>query len=285
MIRVTYNCNKKCFYCFNNVFDEGLHVKEESLDIDVINDFITENNVNNVYISGGEPTISSRFSDLMKGLTSNVKKIVFTNGLLLKCYSATQINEFGISVIDVSFYDEDIIDENESFVDMIELIKNLKEVSKNIVVNSEIMIDSNYFKIIDSKGFKLLNSIIDNIIWQPLALPPTHPLFSTTLEGMEIEKRNEILDHLNNEFNKPRIVDSIIEFLSKNHKCVKCKMGINYIVINPDMTLSICPHLNTITTLDDYNYKDIESNKKCLSMRCLCLYDYLNKKLDKSDNI
>lgn len=285
MLRITYNCNKKCFYCFNSVFEEKLCAVNENINVDQINCFIVDNNVKNVFISGGEPTVSDNFEKIMNNLSKDVRKIVFSNGLLLKTYDQHQIKNFDIDVIDISFDDEDIINNSESCNEIISLIKKVKNEEEKIVINAEVMIDINYFDIINSEFFDLMHTTVDNIIWQPLALPKSHPLYSITLEGMDTDKRERILTHLKTSFDNPSIVKAIECYLKNSEKSVNCKMGIDYIVLNPNMTLSICPHLNASMHLEKFNEKAISLQKNCIGMRCLCLYNYLNKRLDKENII
>ena len=61
-------------------------------------------------------------------------------------------------------------------------------------------------------------------------------------------------------------------------------MGKNYLTINPDMSISLCPHLNEkALTIDEYE-KKLKDNCTffkdpiCRTMRCISLQAFLEKK-------
>lgn len=98
---------------------------------------------------------------------------------------------------------------------------------------------------------------------------------------MDENLRNEIFKVINTfPDNK---VDAYDEVLAG--KLAKaCYMGKNYLTINPDMTISLCPHLNEkALTIDEYeelaaNCDSFFPNPCCRTMRCISLQAFLEKK-------
>ncbi|MBQ8887741.1 MAG: radical SAM protein [Candidatus Gastranaerophilales bacterium] len=111
-IFLTKKCNLKCPYCFANEF-VNKNQEEFSIEnlIKVIN-FITKDGTSRIGLIGGEPTLYSKFRELIKILDKNNKVkdvIIYTNGieidkyinhlnpkkysLLLNCNSPEQLGE------------------------------------------------------------------------------------------------------------------------------------------------------------------------------------------------
>ncbi len=277
MIRVTYKCNKNCYYCFNNVFGDHLETKE-NLDINAVKNFVVEHKVKTVYISGGEPTLYPQLTELIDALSLRTRVVLFTNGLFLKKYSVEEISDMSLEAIDVSCDVDEILSENCSFQEKIDKINSIHKQNKNIKINAEIMIDDSYFELCTSKGLEKVKENCNLIIWQPLALPAKHPKYAITLEGMETQKQKEILSHLKKSDPNSKHICIIEDFL-ENRCETTCSMGINYITINPDMTISLCPHKNDrAISFEEFDATKLEEQKDCLCMRCLCLYSFLKRK-------
>lgn len=281
MIRVTYRCNQNCEFCFNNIFDDKVDYKAmEKLDINEIKKFVKDNNVRIIYISGGEPTVYGDIENFTYEMSKLGKVIYFTNGLLFEKFSNEKINDMGISAINISVYTSDIINESENFINKINRLSNLKAMYPNINLNAQVMIDDSFFEVVNSNGFKKMETIFDRINWQPLAIPKGHNLYKTTLEGMNEKKANEICDYLENTVMKEK-VNTLRKILTKQIN-EPCLMGVKYVTLNPDMTINICPHKNedklTIEEFNKIKGNIRNSNNNCLSMRCVSLQSFLNKK-------
>lgn len=281
LIRVTYRCNQNCSFCFNKVFSDKVDYKTfECLDIEKIKEFINENNVKNIYISGGEPTVYEDIKHFTKEMSKLGKVFYFTNGYLLEKFTDEDINDMSISNINMSIYTNEIIDGPESFLKKCERLQNLKNKYPNINLNAQVMIDIDFFKVVNSKYYKLLNETFDRVNFQVLALPKESKDYKNTLEGMPKKDAYKILDYLDEtSFSKK---SSDIRKMLDGDNSAPCLMGRKYITINPNMTINLCPHRNNeFISLEEFNkikYDLGNMNNGCLSMRCVSLQSFLNKK-------
>lgn len=287
LIRVTYRCDKNCDFCFNKVFEDKVHYESnECLDIEKIKKIIKDNGIKIIYISGGEPTVYDKIEQFTTEISKMGKTIYFTNGLLFKKFSDGQINNMGIEAINISIYTDEIVKDLGNFDKKYIRLLNFKKKYPNIKLNAQVMIDNLFFNVVESENFKKMSELFDRINWQPLSVPKDHYMYKNTLEGMKSEEVDKICDYLSSSGMEKK-VDSFKRIL-KGDINDKCLMGIKYITINPDMTISICPHVNdntiSIEQFDKIKGKIIDSNNNCLSMRCVSLQSFLNKKYNISNN-
>lgn len=283
LIRVTYKCNKNCDFCFNNIFDDKIdnNLKEE-IDTNRIINFIKKHHIETTYLSGGEPTVYKDIKNLSKQLSKESRIVYFTNGLLFERFTMKDIKEMNISAINMSVYTGEIINNDETFRKKCNMLRQFKEECPNTKLFAQVMIDKDFFSVINSEGYKQLEEIFNQINWQPLAIPEGHSLYKNTLEGMNPRESNEIISYLKEKLGNKKA--SIFEDIIKKNINQKCWMGKKYITINPDMTISICPHKND-KTLSIEEYEELESKtecfnigEECLSMRCVSLKGFLDKK-------
>ncbi len=282
LVRVTYRCNKRCKFCFNYVFDDKVkYDSNEALNIEKLIEFITKHGIKKVHLSGGEPTMYKNISDLVKRLAEVCKVSYFTNGMLFDRFSTDEISTMGIMRIKVSLYNEEILGDDSHFLEMCRKIMEIKEKNPAIKFKASFMIDTDFFKVIDSKNYSIAFDVFDNIKWQPLTVGENHFLYPTTVEGMNENLRNEIFKVINTfPDNK---VGAYEEVLAGKPAKV-CYMGKNYLTLNPDMTISLCPHLNEKTlTIDEYEELAAKCDSFfptpcCRTMRCISLQAFLEKK-------
>jgi radical SAM additional 4Fe4S-binding domain len=82
LLEMTTRCNKNCSYCYGGFNQGGKDISNEVLKS--IYNFISENNVKHVSISGGEPLLYANLDDILDHLTylgCNIE--IITNGLLV----------------------------------------------------------------------------------------------------------------------------------------------------------------------------------------------------------
>lgn len=282
LVRVTYRCNRKCKFCFNYIFDDKVkYDSNESMDIDALIGFIQKHQIKKVHLSGGEPTMYRDIFSLVNRLSKITKVSYFTNGMLFDRFSPKEISEMGIQRIKVSLYNDEILQNSSRYLEMCNSIIEVKRLNPSIKFKASFMIDTDFFRVINSDNYKYALEVFDSIKWQPLTVGSEHPLYSTTVEGMDENLRNQIFETINTfPDNK---VDAYISVLN-NEPIDVCYMGKNYLTINPDMTISLCPHLNEETlTIDEYEKQLQENNgffinPKCRTMRCISLQAFLAKK-------
>jgi len=77
MIQISYLCNLSCIHCaYGDIKNSPV------VDLDKVKDFLNRNNPEIIKISGGEPTLSDIFGDIVKLSKDTGSKVVsFTNGL------------------------------------------------------------------------------------------------------------------------------------------------------------------------------------------------------------
>lgn len=284
MWRITYRCNKKCQYCFNEIFEDKVnHLCEEKIDIDYLERFVEKFGIKKVYVSGGEPAVIDNLEEVINKISLFAKIVLFTNGLLFEKYDVQQIAEMPIDAINTTIDLSDIINFSEYFEVIMDKFKSVKLSNASMKVNVQIMIDKQYFDVVNSEGFDFMSSVVDRVLWQPLTVTENSPLYSTTLEGIgskeveiiikDLKKRNqgEMFEHITN-------LSEVLGDLSGK----SCLMGRRYVTMNPDMSINICPHINNYMVTEE---ELMEIDKKSepflcekFSMRCFCLYSHLKRR-------
>lgn len=282
LVRVTYRCNKRCKFCFNYVFDDKVkYDSNEDMDIETLIGFIQKHEVKKVHLSGGEPTMYKDIFSLVNRLSRISKVSYFTNGMLFERFNPNEISDMGIQRIKVSLYNEEILANSPRYMEMCKKIIELKNRNPSIKTKASFMIDTDFFRVINSESYKYALEVFDSIKWQPLTVGIDNPLYSTTIEAMDEISRDEIFKVLSTfPDNKVSAYEDVL-----NHKSPDiCYMGKNYVTINPDMSISLCPHLNEKTlTIDEYE-KKLKDNgiffqePTCRTMRCISLQAFLEKK-------
>lgn len=284
MWRLTYQCNKKCSYCFNEVFKDRVdHTCVEKYDVSYLKEFVKKFGVQKVYISGGEPAVINGLDHIITEVSAFSEVVLFTNGYLFEKYSLEEIGQMPLKAVNITVDLSDIIRKTPYFLKTMEKFKMLKKLSSKMKVNVQIMIDNQYFDVINSQGFKIMSSIVDRILWQPLTLPKANRLFETTLEGMSFQDAERILNSLkeNSQGEMLEHIDNLSEAI-RSIGTKKCQMGRKYITINPDMSICICPHMNDVIVSEQELF-DIVSNSndfECdrFSIRCFSLYSHLKRR-------
>ena len=75
-------CNKRCSFCYHNVFCQESNKHASKKMIDTVLGFIKKTNVRGVAVSGGEPLLHPDFESLVHQIYKSVNNItVFTNGI------------------------------------------------------------------------------------------------------------------------------------------------------------------------------------------------------------
>lgn len=284
--RVTFRCNKHCYFCYNDVFDKKVNFDElEKTDISSLITFIKKNSIKRISITGGEPTVRDDLPKLIKQLNEVTNIKIFSNGNIFDKYSLEEILDFNLDKIVITIYDKDIYG-NKKFNEYLEKIDFLR--SRGIKVDGNMFLDSNYFdkrdKVINDK----LYDKFDNIRWQPLVLPKHFKQYKTTIFGMEDNLRKKIFssvieDDWGNVGNYYKVFEKYIE---KNRQPYPCEFPKCVCTVDPDLTVKICPHKNDA----NYTFDEIENtvNKmkfdNCLSSQCLSIYkfDVNDKKVSKN---
>lgn len=285
--RITYRCNRNCPFCFNRVFEDKVDFeKAEINDLDRVLNFVERHGIEKVYISGGEPTLVKQLPDAIGAVANLAKVTVFTNGSFLKAYSPREIAGMHISAINVSIDQNDILNSTPWLSALLENARKVKMLEPQIRINTQLMIDRNYFSVTQHPGFSAVQDTLDRVFWQPLTVPKGNALYSSTLEGMPANLADEILVHVEKSNN--REMESHAGFIRQVLKGKPgdtiCHMGHAYITLNPDLSVSLCPHDNR-TSIPLDQFEEIHTDMRCdkLSMRCVCLYSHLKRRYPQYD--
>ncbi|MDR1583063.1 MAG: radical SAM protein [Prevotellaceae bacterium] len=277
---VTYRCDRKCSFCFNEIFDNKIDKSlNENRDVNRIVEFIRDLGIKKVYISGGEPSMRDDIFSIVSGLSMVANVVIFTNGLLFNRFTVELIAKQSLSAINISLQKGDILMNTEYFQKLLHLVGKLRNINNKIKLNAQVMLDGDYFSLKNSYGLKTANTCFDRLFWQPLTLRPDMIGYSNTLEGMDKMVSNQILSDLKSlsEGEYQKHIDTIQMYLNKEIMPL-CRMGYNYLVLNPDMqTVRCCPHLNlpVFSISDALQRPSVKHTSDCLSMACICLYSHL----------
>lgn len=282
LVRLTYRCNRKCEFCFNYIFDDKVNYDlNEAMDVETLVRFIQKHEIQKVHLSGGEPTMYRDIVPLVKRLSEIAKVSYFTNGMLFSRFNPEEIANMGIHRIKVSLYNEEILGEGIQYQNMCKQIEEIKKKNPSIKFKAAFMIDTDFFNVIQSKHYQQALEVFDNIKWQPLTVGKGNSLYSTTIESMKPKVRDKIFRILSTfPDNKVEAYEEVL----KNQPLDICYMGRNYVTMNPDMSISLCPHLNDETlSIEEYE-EEIKKrgiffeNPTCRTMRCISLQAFLEKK-------
>ena len=253
------------------------------MDISYLESFVKKFGIKKVYVSGGEPAVIDNLGEVINRVASFAKVILFTNGLLFEKYDFQQIAKMSIDAINTTIDLPDIINFSEHFEVIMEKFKSVKLSNEAMRVNVQIMIDKQYFDVVNSEGFKYMSSVVDRVLWQPLTVTKESTLYFTTLEGMDSKEAEIIIEDLKkrNQGEMFEHITNLSEVLD-NLTGKSCLMGRRYITMNPDMSLNICPHINNYVITEE-ELVDIDKKSEpflCenFSMRCFCLYSHLKRR-------
>lgn len=278
--RITYKCDKNCSFCFNKAFESKVNYgTTECTDLNRVLRFVRVHNIEKVYLSGGEPAMAPQLPEAVRQLATLAKVAIFTNGLLLKRYNPEEIAKLPLSAINISIPLEDIQSGSPWFWKLMDKLELLREQNAEIRLNTQLMITPDYFAVCEHPNFQFLSKKIDRIFWQPLTVPADHPLYADTIESVAAEEAALILAAVGNSSNPEMSEHSkYIHQVLEGKTCVNCQMGKDYITLNPDLTISLCPHKNDFTVPIE-RFSEIAA-QPCndLSMRCVCLYSHLKRR-------
>lgn len=278
--RMTYKCDKDCSFCFNKVFDDQVdYSADESGDIGKVLAFIQKHGIQKVYLSGGEPAMSPRLLPVIQQLAPYAAVTVFTNGLLLKRYTPEALAELPVSAINISTPLEDIQTGSRWFWELLSKLERIKEYNPDIRLNTQLMITDAFFSVQSHPNFQKLTERLDRVFWQPLTVPVGHPLYGSTVEGLSSQQASDILSAVENSSNPEMLAHGkYIRQVLAGDTLVTCQMGRDYITLNPDLTVSLCPHKNDQTVPMELFEETPAQPCHQLSMRCVCLYSHLKRR-------
>lgn len=273
---LTYRCNKKCDFCYNRIFEKICSNEFlEEKNIDRLIEFLSNNKIKRISISGGEPAVREDLLEIIQKIHEFSDVKIFTNGLLFKKYNPDLLYEVGIRKIVYTITRENILN-FKKFKSVLQLIDDARKFG--IIVDGNAFLTNHYFS---DKEKIILNDIrnhFDNVRWQPLVYPKDNPNFKCTVYGMNALLREKIFDDIIND-NWGDISSYYIEFkrlFASKHQRKPCVFPHNVLTVNPDLSVSVCPHIKT----NKYDFNTISaailncSFTDCLKPECLGIYSF-----------
>jgi len=133
-------CNYKCFFCYyrNNLDDPELPLKEIQKRVDIIK----ESGIKEIDLSGGEPTIHSKWFEILEYCKDFDRISCLSNGTKLKDLEFTKRSlEYGLKEVLFSLHGYDEISHDKivgypgAFKDILKAIDNCKDVGIEVRIN------------------------------------------------------------------------------------------------------------------------------------------------------
>ena len=291
LYRVTSKCNKHCTYCFNEVYGYDLSGSEIRLN-DSCCKTLKELGIKRIYLSGGEPAMREDVVDIMQLLYSVADLIMFTNGYLFERFTINELLSFPLSGINVSLEPTDICGQYSNRI-IVERLRNYAIVKNRAKITILTFIRKDTIHLLQEFMSSEVVSFADRVCFQPLVVPDNHILYPFTLPALSKKDADFIFTELKQYVSGEDIEHlRIIQYFNNmNNVLPYCLMGREYLTVNPDLTLGICPHRPDISLgkLMDLNAFTIIKHTKalrrnglgnfnCRSMRCVCLYSHLYRR-------
>ncbi|WP_119396559.1 radical SAM protein [Salinibius halmophilus] len=257
---ITSKCNLRCKHCYLESYKDNPSL-ETCLSII---DFLSENNVRNINLIGGEPLIRKDLYKIVERISSNgITCSIATNGSLITKDSCTKLISAGCKNFQISL-DSDLSSIHDDIrghgshslaLDAIRTINNLGgTVSICHVVNK--------------KSFERIQSIIKlsrDLNVKNLKITPFLPIGSgQSIKDLSLSIDQETnLKFLVDEHKKSHTTPIITGYFSRTSNCDKdctfgCGAGTYSAIINSDFTISACDML----TESDRTKETIENPKK-----------------------
>lgn len=291
-------CPYNCQYCYLS-FDKDHNpiVKDENQNIDTILDFLRDQSIQIVFLAGAEPLLNNQIIEIIKKLKSFNKKVVLcTNGIISNDNLWDKLLVLDIDAISFSLDSykkeyNDYVRVKNSWQIVTDNILNIKSKIKQKNLKTKIGVYSvitkmNLQDLYETYKFCSNDLCVDYYIYQPITLPPLHPLHKKLVIDRNniADLKNQITQINNSELNvyipNNNYNNLMYKGLRKN-KLKKCFINNNFIFIMPDGLYSQCPCFKAkreIRNLKHINNKDFEHliDCDCFSEECSNIYQLLN---------
>ncbi|MFC1711541.1 radical SAM protein [Patescibacteria group bacterium] len=269
-ILITNFCNQDCKYCFAKEEMKTTNVKEMSFyDFKKLVKVLKTNNVKILRLMGGEPTIHSKFKEILKIAQSNFDQtVIFTNGLIPDKIKDILLKKANIKKINFNF-NLDTTAYLNSKKEKREILVLLKKLSKKTKVNIGFTIftlNRNYKKLFRGISNNIMENIgvrfglAKNIIGQKPFIKKSEykNLGEKIIELVIFLKKKNVKDiYIDCGLKKEMFTDSQIKYLLKNTIICgwECNGKWSCFDISSDLSVFPCfPYYNKIKVkLDDFN--------------------------------
>lgn len=278
MVETNLACNYRCIYCStkSNLDENQIYGRLDTHTFDLLINNLIELNPNVVIFTGGEPLLRQlKFGDLfpaIKKLNDNkIRTKIFTNGSLLNRF----INDFAALnllelIVSVDTIDQDLqkkINGNGINHDILNSLNKLNKIGVPIRVNM-VVLSLNYNNILETVSKLIHNGVLKISL---LNCVDTGSAENKKNLKISVDQWIELQEKVLRVFPESIISDK------NNNEQLRCKAGINFMLINCQGKASVCPILKstevgeiTSQSLNDiWNEKTIWDNfRKVNSFKC-----------------
>ncbi|MEA2056538.1 MAG: radical SAM protein [Patescibacteria group bacterium] len=159
-VLLTNHCNQHCSYCFAQKEMKTTNKKEMSL-----NDFkrlilvFQENGITDLRLMGGEPTIHSKFPEMLELGVNNFKRVlIFSNGLIPE--NSHQAILKHIDKLEFNFnIGTPVFSDKQKRKSLVETISNLARVTKSSIAFTIFDLEQNYTKLLEDFAPEALDNL------------------------------------------------------------------------------------------------------------------------------
>lgn len=272
----TYRCNQECIYCITKNYISYFPNEMSLVDLEFVLDWLNRQKIRSISLAGGEPTFYSNFKEMIALFEKyNIKITLLTNALfnaeITDDLKSPMISSCTINLNPKEYYSKDQFERLDRNIKIIS--ESVKEVQISYNISKTNLDYKYYIKTCKTFNIKKIrfsltapNKEKNNEYIGINDLKSFVPFIMQFVKEAKNDKLELICDHP-----LPYCIFNNVQrdFLKKKAELHgKCSAGIDFITINPDMSVYACspsmvkgPKLNSFATLNqvyDYFRKDIE---------------------------
>lgn len=277
-LELTEQCNLSCVFCYNSQKPIISGLSERILQR------LIEEGVLEIVLTGGEPMLHPKFSEILKFCTDNfVRVMIQTNGTLISKEWARLFSRLGVFGINISLHGLEDVHEgltqvNGSFQKALDGIRNVIYADKNIRLASNC--------VLTKKNFKFVNEQV-NFLYDVGVREFTFTRFTPTGVGessrtllLSRDELNETLEFLVQKFKSLENAKFILANsmpmcgLKKNLEflCECCNFGISKFYVNVQGDVLLCGMSRlVIGNILQQTFRDMKSSTAIYKNRVLGL--------------
>ena len=227
-LEVTKRCNFRCVHCFH-----GIENSPKDIPLEIIKKIVDQASEIGVFefdITGGEPLLRKDIKDILKYIHMNgMRTRLYTNGFLLNEEFIDFLKEIDIHCVRISV---DGIDEKVH--DEIRQCKSFQRIMKNIDLLIEKDIDVEIVTVAMKRNYEQMNEIISFFKEKKKIRHFVDAYIPVESEELAIKEEDFAQIMCN------KIGDKCTTLSLKERHC---GIAYNYVYINVDMNLQLCPML------------------------------------------
>lgn len=297
---INEKCPYGCKYCYLS-FDEGHNplVRDNYQNNENTLKFLANPTIRTIFLAGAEPLLNADIVNIIKTLKSFNKQVVLcTNGIvpnenLWKDILSTNLDAISFSLDSYKKEYNDYVRVRDSWQLVINNILNIKSIINQHKLKTKIGVYSVITKLNLPDLYKTYKFCskelnLDYYIYQPITLPPQHPMYSQlVIDEKDLKELESQVNKINSstlKTYKPNKDYINLMFEGLRRKTInKCFINNNFIFVMPDGVYSQCPCFGAkreIRSLKDTNNANFNQLMECscFSEECTNIYQLLNFK-------